>query len=1052
MNRVAAGFARQMVTPDEGSREPWAERLGKISAALLLGEMVDDPAPVIEAVGDDAMLRHILFEIVDCLEFERIGLAPGYRSALENLLATPFNEADCDRAVSDLTARVEQGLHRRDGSFETLSDIAWSDLPRAACHIVAARILAGAKVAEDATPERALLLSMVLCRWLPRQAPSTDKFQAAQLLGGLAQAFRAFDIAAQAWQMAAMSALEGGRPTGFAGAMTNLGTLLRRMGRPQDARQAYEAAIDAVEDLHEQPVVLAMTLINAATAYSDLGQADRARAACERAISIIPETSEHAGSLIIAYTNLGAALLAQGDEAGSERATLEALTLARRHSIKTQEAVALGHLGQLKQRQGRYDDAIESYKTAVRITEAEHDRWNTQNFLRDLGNCYASLGLDQGACQHYERALELARALGDQRSQGLCLLGLGIARGAKDVDTAREELSAAWETFNSANNEHLAQRAAAALAQLALLEATRVKERGDAQFEHLALAGFVGPTALKDATALAKAREWLQAADRLSDLSDRRNELHLAHIRAQILLLEGDIDPAIALMKREAEAERDPTDSVRAASRLANTLYHLIGDASAALHWYKRALDRHEDIVARVAGSGVRSELRVVFGLIASEAVFCALDLNDLGAAFDFCERARSAELRRLHNLRGRAAPILSLVEVRRRLAPGTVLVELLPTMRGTVAILVPSEDGPEARSIVARDCGIAELGRAWVAEREAYDRAASPLAAFDDSLGRAWREIVAEFCAGLGRRLMDPIAAALSDCNASTVIIVPHSIPLCFPLHAVLLDGGRWIDSFDIAFLAAASALASAADGATAPGPGEATFFGIADSLEDLRLATIAGHFGDRAALVAGPTATRAAVARRMGTADFIHVACHARQSLLSSAEAAIYLHSDKGEGAEMLDLDSLNRDFVLRPGTKVVLSACESGSVLPNLSSEVVSLAGGIMAAGAQAVVSSFWKVGDAPACLLFERYYENLVGRGMGAASALKEAQLALREMDEASVHERLSAILQESGHEVDPSYAEILSAFSARRTDVNPFDSLADWAAFFLMGVS
>jgi len=126
--------------------------------------------------------------------------------------------------------------------------------------------------------------------------------------------------------------------------------------------------------------------------------------------------------------------------------------LARRHRVRTQEAVALGHLGQIRERQGRYDDAIESYETAVRITEAEGDRWNAQNFLRDLGDCYALLGLDELAVQRFERALELARALGDQRSQGLCLLGLGTARGLKETDKAREELTAAWQTFNKANN------------------------------------------------------------------------------------------------------------------------------------------------------------------------------------------------------------------------------------------------------------------------------------------------------------------------------------------------------------------------------------------------------------------------------------------------------------------------------------------------------------------------------------------------------------------------------------------------------------------------
>jgi hypothetical protein len=35
---------------------------------------------------------------------------------------------------------------------------------------------------------------------------------------------------------------------------------------------------------------------------------------------------------------------------------------------------------------------------------------------------------------------------------------------------------------------------------------------------------------------------------------------------------------------------------------------------------------------------------------------------------------------------------------------------------------------------------------------------------------------------------------------------------------------------------------------------------------------------------------------------------------------------------------------------------------------------------------------------------------------------------------------------------PACADILAAFSARRTDVYPFDSLADWAGFFLMGAA
>ncbi len=1051
IQRIVFGFVR--TASDDAAAESIAERLGRVVASFTVGEMVEDPVPVMQDVGGDPLLRHFLSEILDNLASEEIDLAPAFRSALEAELATPYDDADCDLAIRDLTTRVERGLSSEKDAFECFEDIMPSELPRAACHIVAERIQVDAKAAEEAAPHRALLSAMGLCRWLPRHSPSTDRFQAAQLLGTLAQAFKAFDLSLRAWEHAARSADEGGRPTGVAGALTNLGSTLRRMGRAAEARHSYEAAIDAVEDLHDQPVVLAMTLMNAATAYSDLGEQDKARAACERAISLIPETSEHAESLIIAYTNLAGALNALGDEAGNEQATLTALTLARRHKVKTQEAVALGHLAQIKQRQGNFDDAIESYDTAVRIATDEGDRWNAQNFLRDLGNCFASLGLDMLAFERFERALDLARKVGDLRSVGFCLLGLGMTRGAEDIAKARDELNEALEIFKRIKNTGMAQKTAVALAQLALLEAVGFGE--DAELADVGSTCSLGSVALKDPGALNVARRWMETAEEMSDRPAPDNAVSLDFLRARILLLEGDSEAAIALMKQLAAIKSNPLDTARASFSLASAIYRAAGDAEEALPWYQRGLDEYEAVIAKVPGSRARIEIGNRFVAFASDAVFCALDVGDLDTAFDICERARSAELRRLHKLRGRAAPLFSLAEVRKRLTPGTVLVELFPTLQGTIAIVIPQDDGSSPRSVLVPECGHKELGRAWVEEREAYERASSPIAAFDETIGDAWSESVAAFCGGLGRRLMDPIANELDDCITERVIIVPHSILLCFPLHAVILEDGHWLDRFDITFLASASSLATATECSPPPSPDAAIFFGIVDSLQDLRMAKIetnraARRFGDRAVVVTGSGATRAAFAASASTADVIHIACHARQSLGAAGETAIYLWSDAEERVELLDLESLNRDFVLKPGAKVVLSACESGTAMPSLSSEVVSLAGGIMAAGAASVVSSFWRVGDAPSALLFERYYENLFVQGMEPASALRDAQLALRAMNEAEVHEALSAIITDQGHLEDPSYAEILAAFSAKRSDVRPFDNVVDWAAFFLLG--
>jgi CHAT domain-containing protein/tetratricopeptide (TPR) repeat protein len=1052
IQRIALGILRSM--PDRHEADVYARRIGKVSAVLALYELVEDPTALMQEVGDDKVLRHFLAEVLDSFAFQKIAIAPAYRSALEAALATPFSDSDCDRAVRDIESRVERGLSSQRESSDPLRNLQPGDLPRIACHQVAERILAKAQAAEDAQPERALLYALALCRWLPQYSPSGDRFQAAQLLGTLSQGFKAFDLSEQAWQMAAMSASEGDARTGVAGALTNLGTLFRRTGRAVEARAAYEAAIEAVKALSDQPIVLAMTLMNAATAYSDLGEHTLARAACERAIGLIPVTSEHAQSLIIAHTNLGAALLALGDEAGNEQETLTALTLARRHKVRNQEAVALGHLGQIARRRGRVDDAIESFETAARIATEDGDRWNAQNFLRDLAGCLSSLGLDSSAISHFERALDLARKVGDQRSQALCLLGLGRARDAKDIEKAREELTAALEIFRRVANASLAQRAAIALAQLAVQEAVGVAEAKSWE-EDLAADWSMGPGSLRQPAALRKARALMQEAEEMSEGIDPDVASGLMSLRARILLLEGDSRTAIALMKQLAVGEKEPIEAFRAAFSLARALHRVEADAAGALPWYQRALDKYESVIAQVPGSGARSELRSHFAAVAHDAVFCALAVDDLDSAFDICERARSGELRRLQALRGRPVAVLSLTDVRRRLAPGTVLVELLPTVQGTVVIMVSPECGPPTRSLVVPGCGQMEFGRAWVAERQAYERASSPASAFDPGIGDAWRAKVADFCSGLGRQLMGPVAAALGD-YAKTVILVPHSILLCFPLHAVRLGDGHWSDRFDIAFLASASALATASEG-LGTRPGSETFLGVADSLQDLRMAEIetrraARRFGDRAVVATGRAATRLAFAASAGTADMIHIACHARQSLGAEEETAIYLWSKAKDGVEMLDLASLNRDFVLKPGARVVLSACESGTAMPDLGGEVVSLAGGLITSGAAAVVSSFWRVGDAASALLFERYYENVLNRGMSASAALGEAQRSLRSMTEAEVHARLASIIAESGLAEDPSYAAILAAFLARRNDVRPFDDTADWAAFFLMGAA
>jgi CHAT domain-containing protein len=88
-------------------------------------------------------------------------------------------------------------------------------------------------------------------------------------------------------------------------------------------------------------------------------------------------------------------------------------------------------------------------------------------------------------------------------------------------------------------------------------------------------------------------------------------------------------------------------------------------------------------------------------------------------------------------------------------------------------------------------------------------------------------------------------------------------------------------------------------------------------------------------------------------------------------------------------LELTSLN----LWGTQLVVLSACDTGRGDVKLGQGVYGLRRAFMAAGAETVVTSLWRVNDETTRELMEAYYRNLFA-GQGRARALREAMRALR----------------------------------------------------------
>jgi predicted ATPase/class 3 adenylate cyclase len=100
--------------------------------------------------------------------------------------------------------------------------------------------------------------------------------------------------------------------------------------------------------------------------------------------------------------------------------------------------------GVLAECQGDYDQAIVHYQEAVDLWEAAGDQRRAARSLLNLGNAAAFRGDGGQATAYYEKGLAQLRALGDRRGVAVALTGLGLAAflsGECDESVARYEES-----------------------------------------------------------------------------------------------------------------------------------------------------------------------------------------------------------------------------------------------------------------------------------------------------------------------------------------------------------------------------------------------------------------------------------------------------------------------------------------------------------------------------------------------------------------------------------------------------------------------------------
>src|SRR5436305_5467934 len=225
--------------------------------------------------------------------------------------------------------------------------------------------------------------------------------------------------------------------------LNSMGRLLKRLGRPDEARQRYQEALAVARqagDVH-----------NIAVSLNNLGALDCDQGEPRRGIESLTESLEKAREIQDRQTqwsdllNLAFAYGQLRDNQKTLQYEQEAVELARAMKNRESEATALNNLGETYVLLGDWETAIQHFRQALRLLHPLGVRSKEASTYINLGDALQRLKRFGEAGEAFDRALTLAREAKDAETQSAALrnqafLFMKLHQPAKALEPARQAL------------------------------------------------------------------------------------------------------------------------------------------------------------------------------------------------------------------------------------------------------------------------------------------------------------------------------------------------------------------------------------------------------------------------------------------------------------------------------------------------------------------------------------------------------------------------------------------------------------------------------------
>ncbi|GIF04990.1 AfsR/SARP family transcriptional regulator [Actinoplanes siamensis] len=276
--------------------------------------------------------------------------------------------------------------------------------------------------------------------------------------------FRYLDAGGPAAEAAAVtaSAVSAARAVGDrdaqARALSHLGRLHRRQGRPHEAAATYRQALELYAELGDRAAE-ALVLRNLGSVDWLLGDYRQAADHYQRALALYGPRGDDAGQAD-ALVRLGLIDARLGDRMRAEQRFGAALELYVTLGDRFSEAYVLSLLARLPHRPVALDRAADRLEQSLDAVRRTGDRTAEAYVLTDLAAIRARQDRLAEAAGHLRRALVLHRRIGDRASEAEALNDLGrVLHAAGDAGEARTQHGQALDLAEEIGDRYEVARA-----------------------------------------------------------------------------------------------------------------------------------------------------------------------------------------------------------------------------------------------------------------------------------------------------------------------------------------------------------------------------------------------------------------------------------------------------------------------------------------------------------------------------------------------------------------------------------------------------------------